>query len=101
VQLGQGGRFVFKAQVLFCRLQVRVARTAKPDVGFGVGFFCGQLGNGFTGALGRHVDLDALALFKSDGDHAAPSGLGRTDDVDFTVLGLNACADQGQARDPL
>ena len=89
MQFGQCGRLVFEAQVLLGGLQVRIARATKPDVRLGIGLFSGQLRNGLARALGGHIDFNALALFKCDSDHAAPSGLGGTDDVDFTVLCLH------------
>ena len=74
------------------------ARAAKPNVGLGVGFFSGQLGNRFARTFGRHIDLDALAFLKRHGDHAAPSRLRRTNDVDLFVLRLGAESHQGQKR---
>ena len=72
------------------RLQVRIARAAKPNIGLGVGFFGGQLGNRFARTFGRHIDFDALAFFKRHGDHAAPGRLSRTNDIDLFVLRLGA-----------
>jgi hypothetical protein len=76
---------VFQRQALLGRLQVRVAGAAKPDVGFGVGFFGVELRQRLTRALGRHVDLRPRGARIHGGHQVAPFGLHRADDVDLTL----------------
>ena len=95
VQLREQVRFVFERQALLGRLQVRVARAAKPDVGLGVGLLGVELGQRFARAFGGHVDLGARGLGIHGGHQVAPLGLHRADDVDL-ALGVSAGGQQGQ-----
>ncbi|MNS64766.1 hypothetical protein D3C72_979050 [compost metagenome] len=82
MQLRERGRLVFEREPLLGRLQVRVARAAEPDVGLGVVLLGDELGQRLARALERHVDAHARGAGVDGGDHVAPLGLHRADDVD-------------------
>jgi hypothetical protein len=93
MQLRQRGRLVFEREALLGRLQVRVAGAAEPDVGLGVVLLGDELGQRLARALERHVDLGARGARVHGGDHVAPLGLHRADDVDLALRGRAAGAE--------
>jgi hypothetical protein len=81
----QRGRLVFEREALLGGLQVRIAGAAEPDVGLGVLAFGDQLGQRLARSLQGHVDLGAGGARIDGGDHVAPLGLHRADDVDLPL----------------
>ena len=86
MQLAQRGRLVVQRQTLLCRLQMRVACATKPNICFGVVALRNELRQSFARTLERHIDLHARGAAVNRGNHAAPFGLYRTNDVDLLRL---------------